>query len=250
MKALLTALCLLTLGSVHAIAQDSHRQREREQGGRDHSRHEQREQRPEHTQRHRPEQRRDDQQRHFRHEQHNNHWQAERRSEPIRDQIQRDERLQNHITGKSFSRDHTALHHKEAPRHYSSHNHHVHDHHYQNPPPRKHYGSITRYSDHNRHHHYPVERRHYRPHIYNHHHHHSYHRHVSHGVHYDAAYLLGGIIIGALIADVGTADGYYYNNGRESYSYSVLRQSGCYESFYRNGERILIEVHERYCRAY
>ena len=246
MKALLTTLCLLTLSSAHAMPQDNHRQREQNHHAQRDNRTTERNHRQE-----RPEQRRDDQQANYRHDRQDNNRQPERRSYAAVENIKRDDRLQNHITGKSFSRGYTPSQRVEAPRHYSSERYRNNKHHHHhNPLPVRHHGSITRHSDYGRHNNYVLEKRHYRQHIYNHHHHPSYHRHFSHGVHYDAAYLLGGIIIGALIADVGTADGYYYTNGSGIYSYSVLRPSGWYESFYRNGERILMEVSERYCRAY
>ncbi len=108
------------------------------------------------------------------------------------------------------------------------------------------------------HHYHPVAARPYRYpvtsvqhrhwHAYNHQHHVTYHAHYHHGVRYDAAYLLGGIVLGVLLSERTPLEGYYYSDGYRDYDYVNVRSDACYESFYRDGRRMLIEVDRYYCR--
>ncbi len=110
------------------------------------------------------------------------------------------------------------------------------------------------------HHHYPrphwrdryywdrLPRHSYRPPVYRHHvrhfgHYHSHpHFHSS-----NISFLWGGIILGAVIADLGRSD-VYYSDGYGFYLYSDLDRYNCYKSEYRYGEHFLIPVERDYCR--
>jgi hypothetical protein len=98
-------------------------------------------------------------------------------------------------------------------------------------------------------HRYPVTSVQYRHwNTFDHHHHATYHSHYYHGARYDAAYLLGGIVLGVLLSERTPLEGYYYSDGYRDYDYINVRSDTCYESFYRDGRRMLIEVDRYYCR--
>ena len=96
---------------------------------------------------------------------------------------------------------------------------------------------------------YPSNSVHYRHwNTYDHRHSVTYHTHYYHGAHYDAAYLLGGVVLGVLLSERTPLEGYYYNDGYRDYDYVNVRSDACYQSFYRDGRRMLIEVDRYYCR--
>ncbi|MDZ7923217.1 MAG: hypothetical protein U5M23_03990 [Marinagarivorans sp.] len=96
---------------------------------------------------------------------------------------------------------------------------------------------------------YPVTSMQYRHwNTYDHRHSVTYHTHYYHGAHYDAAYLLGGVVLGVLLSERTPLEGYYYNDGYRDYDYVNVRSDTCYQSFYRDGRRMLIEVDRYYCR--
>ena len=77
------------------------------------------------------------------------------------------------------------------------------------------------------------------------------HRHHAkrHGSH-EAAFLLGGVILGAVLSDVSNGHNDYYYDGRGARSYRNLRAQTCYRSYYENGRRVLVETSRDYCVAY
>ncbi|HEY7771813.1 MAG TPA: hypothetical protein VIC26_01420 [Marinagarivorans sp.] len=141
---------------------------------------------------------------------------------------------------------HTARHDKHrnhGKRHDERHGHHGKREHYARTEPRRH-------DVHRRHHkHYRSNaHRHHRPPYYgsSHKHHKRYH----HRGHENAAFLLGGVILGAVLSDASRASDHYYYDGFERRSFRHLHSSRCYQSYYENGRRVLVEVPRDFCRAY
>ena len=120
----------------------------------------------------------------------------------------------------------------------------------------RHHGGKTRHDvhrehrNHDRHHHQVTPKR------YSHHHrkyhrkHHTRHGHSDRHSSHEAAFLLGGVILGAVLSDVNHAADDFYYDGRAARSYRNLRTETCYRSYYENGRRILVEASRDFCRAY
>lgn len=94
------------------------------------------------------------------------------------------------------------------------------------------------------------------------HSHYSAHEYKPHQRHYDkhyyssrqhhkneVAFLMGGIILGAVLANNDHYSKTHYSDGFKIQSYTRLRKSGCYEVAYEGGQRVLVEVPKDYCRA-
>lgn len=65
----------------------------------------------------------------------------------------------------------------------------------------------------------------------------------------EVAFLLGGIILGAVLADNGHYSKTHYSDGYKSQPYTRVRKNGCYEVAYEGRQRILVEVPTDYCQA-
>lgn len=121
---------------------------------------------------------------------------------------------------------------RTEPRHHDSHRRHA-----------AHHREVHRHPNHHGRHYYgsPAKKHHG--------HHKHYGRHYRHHGHNDVAFLLGGVILGAVLSDATRANDYYYD-GFEHRRYRSLESSSCYQSYYDNGRRVLVEVPRDYCRAY
>jgi hypothetical protein len=61
--------------------------------------------------------------------------------------------------------------------------------------------------------------------------------------------LLGGVILGTILSNINYSNSIYYDGYRDR-SYHDVRRDACYETYYRDGRRVLLEVPYEYCRAY
>lgn len=166
--------------------------------------------------------------------------------EQRRDNHREDRARQHEREGHRDNRRHAEQ--RDKHRHHAKHRHHEqnrrhdvhkrHDHHFYSPP--------RHHDKHRKHHHKHHAKR------YHHSRHHNHHakRHVRHHGSHEAAFLLGGVILGAVLSDVSNGHNDYYYDGRDTRSYRNLRAQTCYRSYYENGRRVLVETSRDYCVAY